>query len=39
MRVALTRAVPASLPACELTHLKRQKIDLAVARAQHARYE
>lgn len=38
-RVALTRAVSASLAKCELTYLDRQPIDLARARAQHAAYE
>jgi dimethylargininase len=37
--LALTRAVPAQIEACELTHLERQPIDLARARAQHAAYE
>jgi dimethylargininase len=37
--VALTRAVPDSLGACELTHLERVPIDVARARAQHAAYE
>ena len=37
--LALTRAVPASIAACELTHLARAPIDLALARAQHAAYE
>jgi dimethylargininase len=39
MLVALTRAVPPSMAACELTHLARQPIDVEVATAQHARYE
>jgi dimethylargininase len=39
VRVALTRAVPPSMEACELTHLERQPIDLARARVQHAAYE
>lgn len=39
MLVALTRAVPPSLARCELTHLQRTPIDLALAEAQHARYE
>src|SRR5438128_2666168 len=39
MIVALTRPVPASIAHCELTHLARQPIDLARARAQHAAYE
>jgi dimethylargininase len=37
--LALTRAVPASIAACELTHVARAPIDLALARAQHAVYE
>ena len=37
--VALTRAVPDSMAHCELTHLDREPIDIAVARAQHAAYE
>ena len=37
--IALTRAVPASMSACELTHLSRVPIDVAAARAQHAAYE
>jgi dimethylargininase len=36
---ALTRSVPSSIIRCELTHLERQPIDLARARAQHAAYE
>jgi dimethylargininase len=38
-RLALTRAVPESIGACALTHLERQPIDVARARAQHAAYE
>jgi dimethylargininase len=38
-RVALTRSVPASLAACELTHLARAPIDVARAAAQHEAYE
>jgi dimethylargininase len=38
-KVAITRAVSASLGACELTHQNRVSIDLAVARRQHAEYE
>ena len=38
-RVALTRAVPASISRCELTHLAREPIDAARARAQHDDYE
>ena len=37
--LALTRAVPASLAQCELTHLQRVAIDIDRARAQHERYE
>ncbi len=37
--LALTRAVPAAIAACELTHLAREPIDLARAVAQHAAYE
>ena len=37
--IALTRSVPHSLASCELTHLQRVAIDIAVARAQHAAYE
>ncbi len=36
---ALTRAVSRSLAECQLTHLERAPIDLAVARAQHRQYE
>lgn len=36
---ALTRAVPDSMAQCELTHLARKPIDMAVACAQHAAYE
>lgn len=39
MLVALTRAVSPTLDRCELTHLERQPIDLALARAQHSAYE
>src|SRR5437868_6559403 len=39
MLVALTRAVPSSINACELTHVSRSPIDVAAARAQHAAYE
>jgi dimethylargininase len=37
--VAITREVSPALARCELTHLARQPIDLALARAQHAAYE
>jgi dimethylargininase len=36
---AVTRPVPQSLRDCELTHLQRVPIDVALARAQHAEYE
>jgi dimethylargininase len=39
MRIALTRAVPQSLDRCELTHLSRRPIDVALAARQHAAYE
>jgi dimethylargininase len=38
-RVALTRPVPDSLAACELTHVSRVPIDVGAARAEHAAYE
>jgi dimethylargininase len=38
-RIALTRPVSGSIARCELTHLRRQPIDLGRARAQHAAYE
>lgn len=38
-QIAITRGVSAAIVHCELTHLSRQPIDLAVARAQHRRYE
>jgi dimethylargininase len=39
MLIALTRAVPASITDCELTHLTREPIDLARVSAQHQLYE
>jgi dimethylargininase len=39
MLLALTREVPSVINACELTHVERQPIDVAAARAQHAAYE
>ena len=36
---AITRAPSAALSRCELTYLERRPIDVARARAQHARYE
>lgn len=38
-RIALTRAVSASIAHCELTYLDRKPIDLSRARQQHAAYE
>lgn len=38
-RIAITRAVSRALEHCELTHLARRPIDLALARRQHAAYE
>jgi dimethylargininase len=37
--IAITRAVSAALGDCELTHLSRVPIDVAMARAQHREYE
>ena len=39
MPIALTRPVPRSLAACELTHLERTAIDVDRAASQHAGYE
>lgn len=39
MPVAITRHVPEAISRCELTHLARSPIDLAVARRQHEAYE
>ena len=39
MLIALTRAVPPSIARCELTHLDRAPIDLALAERQHLAYE
>jgi dimethylargininase len=39
MLVAITRAVPASLARCELTHLARVPIDVVLAADQHRQYE
>jgi len=36
---ALTRAVSPAIARCELTHLKREVIDVTLARAQHTAYE
>jgi dimethylargininase len=38
-RIAITRTVSRALEHCELTHLQRCLIDLALARRQHAAYE
>ena len=37
--IAFTRSVPSSISNCELTHLRREPIDHALAVAQHGRYE
>jgi dimethylargininase len=37
--IAITRPVPRSIAQCELTHLPREPIDVARARAQHAEFE
>jgi dimethylargininase len=39
MRVAITREVSPALARCELTHLERVPIDVAIARRQHRAYE
>lgn len=39
MPTALTRAVAASIARCELTHVSREPIDLALAESQHDAYE
>src|SRR5262245_19087498 len=39
MHVAITRGISPSIQRCELTHLRRQSIDLPRARAQHDAYE
>jgi len=39
LRIALTRAVSASLSDCELSFLDRKPIDVAQARAEHHQYE
>jgi dimethylargininase len=38
-RIALTRPVPDSLAACELTHVPRLPIDVRLARTEHDAYE
>ncbi len=37
--IAITRAVSRAMERCELTHLERRAIDIALARTQHAAYE
>jgi dimethylargininase len=37
--IAITRRVSATIDACELTHVSRTPIDVALAREQHAAYE
>lgn len=37
--IAITREVPASIAECQLTHVTREPIDVARARAQHHEYE
>lgn len=37
--IAITRAVSRAIDRCELTHLQREPIDLALAHRQHAEYE
>jgi dimethylargininase len=37
--IAITRGVSATIDACELTHVSRSPIDVALAREQHAAYE
>src|SRR3954452_24961563 len=37
--LALTREISSAIARCELTHLAREPIDLARARAQHQEYE
>jgi dimethylargininase len=39
MLIAITRAVSPTIAECELTHLAREPIDVAVANAQHEAYE
>ena len=38
-RIAYTRAVPATITSCQLTHVAREPIDIDVARRQHEQYE
>lgn len=39
MPIAITRAVSPAMPACEMTHLPREPIDVERAAVQHAAYE
>lgn len=39
MTIAITRAVPRSIANCELTHLRRERIDVETADRQHEAYE
>ncbi|MFQ6116916.1 MAG: dimethylargininase, partial [Candidatus Bipolaricaulia bacterium] len=39
MLIAITREVSPNIGRCELTHLPRELIDVALARTQHRRYE
>src|SRR5271169_5585211 len=39
MPIAITRKVSAAIGNCELTHLPRRRIDLALAEQQHSAYE
>ena len=39
MKVAMTREISGAMERCELTHLERRPIDLALARRQHRAYE
>lgn len=39
MTIALTRPIPASINDCEVSFIGRERIDLTLARAQHAAYE
>jgi dimethylargininase len=39
MPIAITRKVSPAITRCELTHLQREPIDVALAAEQHAAYE
>lgn len=39
MRIAITRGVSSNIDRCELTHIGREIIDVALARSQHESYE